>query len=355
MYRGSAVAERAHCFSASRATCRTCASRRHLCALHFVVRVDVNLIERALGPDEVRRIVQEQEASRRAARGNAGWRGAPELWRRGDLRHVERVPDRVSQPGRPARRPLLSEQRFARGARLRPERRSRRDVLRDGRLRQQRARVPAWKNEMAEQSWLYWLTYDGTSSADAVTPPTLLVHADGRQSLRRAVHRRSPHGDERSRRALRSGPRARARVCTRPGLRRALDFIEARHASELNASAKHFSWPPLSGSRLPKRSDTQAAAARTTSESEEHASFGARLKHLDHEKASTRVAMLVVRKFLFEPARNLFRRPVLSEPHCDKPLKPTSLGQLADLRRLARDHACMSAAAARYRSMPPFR
>jgi fermentation-respiration switch protein FrsA (DUF1100 family) len=42
-----------------------------------------------------------------------------------------------------------------------------------------RGAVPAWKNEMAEMSWLHWLPYDGLSPAGAVTTPTLIVHADG--------------------------------------------------------------------------------------------------------------------------------------------------------------------------------
>jgi uncharacterized protein len=42
-----------------------------------------------------------------------------------------------------------------------------------------RGAVPAWKNEMAEMTWLYWLTFDGLSGADRVATPTLLVHGDG--------------------------------------------------------------------------------------------------------------------------------------------------------------------------------
>jgi fermentation-respiration switch protein FrsA (DUF1100 family) len=42
-----------------------------------------------------------------------------------------------------------------------------------------RGAVPSWPNEMAEMSWLPWLTFDGISPADAVTVPTLLVHSDG--------------------------------------------------------------------------------------------------------------------------------------------------------------------------------
>lgn len=45
--------------------------------------------------------------------------------------------------------------------------------------RSDRGAVPAWRNEMAEMSWLYWLTYDGMSSADRVAAPALFVHSDG--------------------------------------------------------------------------------------------------------------------------------------------------------------------------------
>ncbi|MBC8119599.1 MAG: alpha/beta hydrolase [Burkholderiaceae bacterium] len=45
--------------------------------------------------------------------------------------------------------------------------------------RADRGAVPSWKNEMAEMSWLYWLTFDGLSAADRVDKPTLLVHGDG--------------------------------------------------------------------------------------------------------------------------------------------------------------------------------
>ncbi|WP_459715734.1 alpha/beta hydrolase [Actinophytocola sp. KF-1] len=41
-----------------------------------------------------------------------------------------------------------------------------------------RGAVPSWRNEMAEASWLYWLTFDGLSAADRVSAPTLLVHGD---------------------------------------------------------------------------------------------------------------------------------------------------------------------------------
>src|SRR5262245_5959901 len=42
-----------------------------------------------------------------------------------------------------------------------------------------RGAVPAWKNEMAALSWLYWFTFDGLSAADRVRTPALFVHSDG--------------------------------------------------------------------------------------------------------------------------------------------------------------------------------
>jgi len=44
--------------------------------------------------------------------------------------------------------------------------------------RADRGAVPEWRNEMAELSWLYWLTYDGVSPAGRVTTPTLMLHGD---------------------------------------------------------------------------------------------------------------------------------------------------------------------------------
>jgi uncharacterized protein len=38
--------------------------------------------------------------------------------------------------------------------------------------------VPEWTNEMAEFSWIYWLTFDGLAAASRVSVPTLLVHGD---------------------------------------------------------------------------------------------------------------------------------------------------------------------------------
>ena len=42
-----------------------------------------------------------------------------------------------------------------------------------------RGAVPTWSNEMAEASWLHWLTFDGLAAAPSVMVPTLLVHSDG--------------------------------------------------------------------------------------------------------------------------------------------------------------------------------
>lgn len=42
-----------------------------------------------------------------------------------------------------------------------------------------RGAVPEWKNEMAEMSWLFWLTFDGVRSANEVRVPTAIVHSDG--------------------------------------------------------------------------------------------------------------------------------------------------------------------------------
>jgi hypothetical protein len=42
-----------------------------------------------------------------------------------------------------------------------------------------RGAVPAWPNQMAELSWLPWLTFDGLASAAGVSVPTLFVHSDG--------------------------------------------------------------------------------------------------------------------------------------------------------------------------------
>lgn len=42
-----------------------------------------------------------------------------------------------------------------------------------------RGAVPSWVNEMAEMSWLFWLTFDGLSAAPRMTAPALFVHGDG--------------------------------------------------------------------------------------------------------------------------------------------------------------------------------
>jgi hypothetical protein len=42
----------------------------------------------------------------------------------------------------------------------------------------ERGAIPAWRNEMAELSWMYWLTFDGLSAASRVSAPTLFVHGE---------------------------------------------------------------------------------------------------------------------------------------------------------------------------------
>ena len=42
-----------------------------------------------------------------------------------------------------------------------------------------RGAVPEWKNEMAEMSWSFWLTFDGVRSAGEVSVPIVMVHSDG--------------------------------------------------------------------------------------------------------------------------------------------------------------------------------
>jgi hypothetical protein len=42
-----------------------------------------------------------------------------------------------------------------------------------------RGAVKEWSNQMAEASWLNWLSFDGIAPAPSVTTPTLLVHSDG--------------------------------------------------------------------------------------------------------------------------------------------------------------------------------
>jgi hypothetical protein len=41
-----------------------------------------------------------------------------------------------------------------------------------------RGAIPQWRNEMAEMTWLPFLTYDGLAAASAVSVPTLFVHSD---------------------------------------------------------------------------------------------------------------------------------------------------------------------------------
>jgi uncharacterized protein len=41
-----------------------------------------------------------------------------------------------------------------------------------------RGRVPSWRNEMSEETWLHWLTFDGIFAAERLTLPTLFVHGD---------------------------------------------------------------------------------------------------------------------------------------------------------------------------------
>jgi fermentation-respiration switch protein FrsA (DUF1100 family) len=42
-----------------------------------------------------------------------------------------------------------------------------------------RGAVKEWSNQMAETSWLSWLSFNGLAAATSVTTPTLLVHSDG--------------------------------------------------------------------------------------------------------------------------------------------------------------------------------
>lgn len=42
-----------------------------------------------------------------------------------------------------------------------------------------RGAVPAWRNEMSEISWAYWLTFDGRRATRRLAAPTLFVHGDG--------------------------------------------------------------------------------------------------------------------------------------------------------------------------------
>ncbi|HEY8469191.1 MAG TPA: alpha/beta fold hydrolase [Longimicrobiales bacterium] len=41
-----------------------------------------------------------------------------------------------------------------------------------------RGRIPEWRNEMSELTWLYWLTFDGLAAAERLDVPALFVHGD---------------------------------------------------------------------------------------------------------------------------------------------------------------------------------
>jgi hypothetical protein len=43
----------------------------------------------------------------------------------------------------------------------------------------ERGAIPAWKNEMAEMTWAFWLPFDGLRAAPEVSVPTVMVHSDG--------------------------------------------------------------------------------------------------------------------------------------------------------------------------------
>ena len=43
----------------------------------------------------------------------------------------------------------------------------------------ERGAVKEWSNQMAETSWLSWLSFDGLAAAPSVITPTLMVHSDG--------------------------------------------------------------------------------------------------------------------------------------------------------------------------------
>jgi fermentation-respiration switch protein FrsA (DUF1100 family) len=42
-----------------------------------------------------------------------------------------------------------------------------------------RGAVKQWSNQMAETSWLNWLSFDGLAAAPSVMTPTLMMHSDG--------------------------------------------------------------------------------------------------------------------------------------------------------------------------------
>lgn len=41
-----------------------------------------------------------------------------------------------------------------------------------------RGRLPAWPNRMSEETWAYWLTFDGITPAEQISVPTVFVHGD---------------------------------------------------------------------------------------------------------------------------------------------------------------------------------
>jgi pimeloyl-ACP methyl ester carboxylesterase len=41
-----------------------------------------------------------------------------------------------------------------------------------------RGAIKQWRNEMAEMTWLYWLSYDWLTTAERLQVPTLFVHGD---------------------------------------------------------------------------------------------------------------------------------------------------------------------------------
>ena len=43
----------------------------------------------------------------------------------------------------------------------------------------QRGAIAEWTNEMAQLSWLHWLTFDGLSAAESTSVPAVFVHGDG--------------------------------------------------------------------------------------------------------------------------------------------------------------------------------
>lgn len=98
-----------------------------------------------------------------------------------------------------------------------------------------RGAIPQWRNEMAEMSWLSWLTFDGLSAAASVSIPSLFVHADG------CVF---PENIEALRRSLRGpvevawGDGGQIDFYDRPPqVDFALDALDAHFAATLTASA----------------------------------------------------------------------------------------------------------------------